>query len=87
VGEMNTAIKSTPASLEIDRLTASIRQRPLRSLMISAGAGFLLGGGLRSRLGLALGLFVGRSFAGTAVVNAIQALADQNGRQYRPNQG
>lgn len=40
----------------------------------------MLGGGLRSRLGIALGLVIGRSLAGTIVVNAIKVVADQNGR-------
>jgi hypothetical protein len=46
----------------------------------------MLGGGLRTRLGVALGLFLGRTFAGNALVNVIEAAASQNGRQHRANQ-
>lgn len=41
----------------------------------------MLGGGLRSRLGLALGMVIGRTLAGPVVVNAIEGLSDQNGRR------
>jgi|SRR5580704_13905009 hypothetical protein len=87
---MNSATTSQPEAIDFDRLAMKVKERPLRALTLSAGAGFVLGGGLRSRMGLALGLFIGRSFAGTALVNAIEALSDQsdqNGRQHRPNQG
>jgi hypothetical protein len=82
---MSTATESRPLT-ELERLALTVRQRPLRALAFSAGAGFLLGGGLRSRLGLALGMFIGRSFTGTALITAIEALSEQNGRQHRANQ-
>jgi hypothetical protein len=82
---MHTAIESRP-STDLDRLASSVRQQPLRALTLSAGAGFLFGGGLRSRAGLALGMFIGRSFAGTALINAIEALSEHNGRQHRAHQ-
>src|SRR5690348_13125544 len=90
--EMKRAGESDPSSagiewrVEMERLKLSVCRRPLRALAIFGGIGFVVGGGLRSRLGLGLGLFVGRNLAGTAVVNAIETLAEQNGRQYRPNQ-
>jgi hypothetical protein len=74
---MQTAIESRP-SIDLDRLVSSVRQQPLRALTLSAGAGFLFGGGLRSRAGLALGMLIGRSFAGTALINAIEALSDRD---------
>ncbi len=52
-------------------------------MTLSAGAGFVFGGGLRSRLGLALGMVIGRTLAGTVVVNAIEGFSDQNGRRHR----
>src|ERR1700747_3022986 len=82
---MSTAIESQP-STDLDRLESSIRDRPPRALALSAGAGFVCGGGLRSRVGLALGMFIGRSFAGTALINAIEALSEHNGRRYRAHQ-
>jgi len=64
-------------------LEESARQRPLRALAVSAGTGFVLGGGLRSRMGLALAMFLGRSFAGTAVMNTIEAMTEQHGNRHR----
>jgi hypothetical protein len=43
----------------------------------------MFGGGLRSRLGIALGMVIGRALAGRVTVNALEALSDQNGRQHR----
>jgi hypothetical protein len=83
---MTPETKSQSTSAEFDQMAFNIRRRPLRALTLSAGAGFMLGGGLRTRLGVALGLFLGRTFAGNALVNAIEAVANQNGRQYRANQ-
>src|SRR5512146_889146 len=82
---MSSAPRPRPAASDLDRLESSIRARPLSALTLSAGAGFILGGGLRSRLGFALGLFIGRSLAGIALTNAIEALADQNGKQRQSN--
>lgn len=72
-----------PARGIASALGESARQRPLRALAVSAGTGFVLGGGLRSRLGLALALFLGRSFAGTAVMNMIEATTGQHGSRHR----
>ncbi len=37
-----------------------VREKPLTALAIASGAGFILGGGLNSRIGLALMAMVGR---------------------------
>jgi hypothetical protein len=37
-----------------------VRAEPLKSVTVAAAAGFILGGGLNSRVGLALLAFVGR---------------------------
>ena len=37
-----------------------VRDEPLRSLMVATAAGFILGGGVNSRVGLAMLTFVGR---------------------------
>ncbi|HLK88080.1 MAG TPA: hypothetical protein VKT27_16380 [Candidatus Binataceae bacterium] len=66
-----------------DALEDSARRRPLRALAVSAGTGFVLGGGLRSRVGLALALFVGRSFAGPALMSMIEAMTEQHGDRHR----
>ena len=83
---MTPETRSQSMSPDFDQMTVNIRRRPLRALTLSAGAGFMLGGGLRTRLGVALGLFLGRTFAGTALVNAVDAMANDNGRQHRANQ-
>lgn len=83
---MNPETGSRPTSPDLDLLVSRVRQRPLRALTFSAGVGFVVGGGLRSRLGLALGISIGRMFAGTALINTIEAFSEHNGRQHRPNQ-
>lgn len=77
------AMTSEQTAAAFDQLTLNIRRYPVRALTLSAGAGFMLGGGLRSRLGLALGLMIGRTLAGTVVVNAIESISDENGRNHR----
>ena len=83
---MERMTRTQSISPALDPLADSIRQQPWRALALSAGAGFVLGGGLRSRQGLALAFFLGRSFAGTALVNAMEALSGQNGRRHRTYQ-
>jgi hypothetical protein len=83
---MSRETVSQCTSPDLDQMTSSIRRRPLRAIVLSSGLGFMLGGGLRTRMGVALGLFLGRTLAGTALVNAIEAVAGQNGRQHRSNQ-
>src|ERR1700680_2120568 len=39
----------------------------VRAITLATGAGFMLGGELRSRLGLALGMLIGRTLTGTVV--------------------
>jgi hypothetical protein len=41
-------------------LAEYVRAEPLKSVTVAAAAGFILGGGLNSRVGLALLAFVGR---------------------------
>jgi hypothetical protein len=74
--------KADDANADLEQL---IQRRPLYALTLSAGAGFMLGGGLRSRLGLALGLLIGRTLASLVVVSVIEAASDQNGKRYQQN--
>jgi hypothetical protein len=71
---------------EFEQLAKYVRRRPLHAMALSAGAGFMLAGGLRSRLGLALGMVIGRALTGAVVVNAIESLSEQNARQHRRHQ-
>jgi hypothetical protein len=77
---MSLEIRSPDALPNLDQVATYTQRRPLRAISLAAGTGFMLGGGLRSRLGLALGMVIGRTLAGTVVVNAIEGLSDQNGR-------
>jgi len=70
---------------DLDQLARYAQRRPLRALSLAVGAGFMLGGGLRSRLGLALGMVIGRTLAGTVVVNVIEGLSGENGGLHRPH--
>ncbi len=80
---MTPETRPQSTSPDLDQMVSSIRRRPLRALTLSAGAGFMLGGGLRTRLGVALGLFLGRTFAGNALINVIEAAENQSERGCR----
>ena len=61
-----------------------LRDDPFRTLTIATAAGFILGGGLKSRISLALLTFVGRIALRGAVTNAIVDLvggAHDNGQK------
>jgi ElaB/YqjD/DUF883 family membrane-anchored ribosome-binding protein len=71
----NRAMKDTAekyldaAGIKIDwkNIEKRIRDRPLFYLAIAAGAGFVIGGGMATKMGLALlGLFGRKAFAETA---------------------
>jgi len=62
-------------------LTESIKQYPLSALGIAAGAGFILGGGLRSRVGIAVILFAGRQVAQEVMLPALATLIDEYGKR------
>src|SRR5215469_3039690 len=65
--------KGEPEAPDLRRaLEHSIEENPLSALAIAAGAGFVLGGGLRNRLGLALLAFAGRRVARELMLSAIE---------------
>jgi hypothetical protein len=55
-----------------------VREEPLSALAIAAGAGFILGGGLNSRIGLALLAIVGRIALRGAATSFIAGLVSGN---------
>ena len=63
-----------PREVDIGRY---VRERPITSLMIAAGAGFVLGGGANSRPGRAVAGIVGpmllRSFVTSAIVELVSS--------------
>jgi hypothetical protein len=61
--------------------TELIRSRPLPALGIAAGAGFIFGGGFRSRLGFALIGIVGRVLMREAAI-AVVTGQRSNGKRY-----
>jgi hypothetical protein len=61
--------------------TEMIRSRPLPALGIAAGAGFIFGGGLRSRIGFALVGMVARVLMREAAM-AVVAGQRSNGNRY-----
>jgi hypothetical protein len=53
-----------------------IRHQPFVALSVAAAAGFLLGGGLKSRVGRGMVLFAGRSVIRSAVLGFIAGLVE-----------
>jgi len=60
-------------------LADQVRDNPLAALAAAAMVGFVIGGGARSRAGLAMLMFVGRLATRKAVVNAIAKAVDSHG--------
>ena len=56
-----------------------IHRQPLAALTAAAAAGFVLGGGLRSRVGRGLVLMAGRSVVRSAVYGFIAGLVEDHG--------
>jgi hypothetical protein len=86
---MNTTDISTDAvDLDLSReLTIYIKDEPVKSLAIATAAGFVFGGGLNNRLGLAM-ITMGtrmalRGFCGYALTGAVISRSHQQGGQVR----
>jgi hypothetical protein len=65
-----------------------VREEPLRSLTVATAAGFILGGGLNSRIGLALLTFAGRIVLRGVVTSTLVELitgSRDNGRKPSAN--
>jgi hypothetical protein len=61
------------------RLAEQVRENPLLALATAAVVGFVIGGGARSRAGLAMLMFVGRLATRKAVLNTIVKAVDSHG--------
>jgi hypothetical protein len=55
--------------VDLNEIQEVIRKRPLLSLGVAAGAGFVIGGGLATRLGVTLLASVGRKAATETATN------------------
>ena len=64
-----------------------IREEPLTSLAVAGGVGFILGGGVNSRIGLALLTIVGRIALRGAATNFIVDLVTGNHDKQRRDYG
>jgi hypothetical protein len=64
-----------------------VRESPLSSLAIAAAAGFLVGGGFKNRVGLAMLAIVGRIAIQSAASTFIEAIATGNHQNGRSNSG
>jgi hypothetical protein len=62
-----------------------VREAPLSSLAIAAAAGFLVGGGFKNRIGLAMLAIVGRMAIQGAASTFIEAIATGNHHNGRSN--
>jgi hypothetical protein len=62
-----------------------VREEPLTALAIAGAAGFILGGGLNSRIGLALLAIVGRIALRGAATNFIVGLVTDNPDNQNPD--
>jgi hypothetical protein len=62
-----------------------VKDEPLTSLAIAAGVGFIVGGGARSRAGLALLAFIGRIALGEVAAVLLIGAVTGNGDRTRRN--
>jgi len=82
--EETTTLRATEADTDL-QLTEWVQQNPIPSLIIAAGAGFLLGGGIRSRFGLAIAMLGVRAGLRGAINNLVASTLVSNGNRYRQN--
>jgi hypothetical protein len=62
------------------RCTSEIRRQPLTALIVASAAGFVLGGGLRSRLGRRMFAVAGSTLARSIMVEMTSELLRSDGR-------
>jgi hypothetical protein len=68
-----------------DSVRERIREAPLTSLAIAAAAGFIVGGGVRSRIGTAMLAIVGRMALQSAASSFIAAIAAGDNQSQKPS--
>ena len=66
--------------MNIDETEDFIRDKPIVSAGIAAAAGFIVGGGLTSRAGVALLFLFGRKLAGELTTNLLFGAMHRDGR-------
>ncbi len=70
--------------LDLQQIEKTIREKPLRSAAIAAGAGFVVGGGMVTRLGVATLALFGRQAARETATNFISKGLLPNSRRPAP---
>jgi hypothetical protein len=68
-----------------DSVRERIKEAPLTSLAIAAAAGFIVGGGVRSRIGTAMLAIVGRMALQSAASSFIAAIATGDNQIRKPS--
>src|SRR5665213_1256521 len=67
-------------SSRLGNVERSIRHKPLRALGIGALAGFVIGGGYRTRLGVSLLWLMGRTAVKESIISAVSGAIDKTDR-------
>jgi hypothetical protein len=78
--ERNQMPETVTLSHQFEAAEKSIKAKPLKALGLAAFAGFVIGGGHRSRLGIALLWFVGKNAMRGAISSAITGTRDRDDR-------
>jgi hypothetical protein len=77
--------KTSPSRDYRDAVREQIREAPLTALAITAVAGFIVGGGMRSRIGNAMLAIVGRMALQSAASSFIAAIATGDNQIRKPS--
>jgi ElaB/YqjD/DUF883 family membrane-anchored ribosome-binding protein len=76
-------IKDKGINLELGEVEKFARNKPLAALAISAAAGFIIGGGLATKTGLALMALLGRRAATETATNWATGMMRRGRRSFR----
>ncbi len=77
---MKKKAEDESVSARLRALEESIKEQPLKALGIGALAGFVVGGGYRTRLGLSILLFMGKAAMREVAVSAVAGAINQHDR-------
>jgi ElaB/YqjD/DUF883 family membrane-anchored ribosome-binding protein len=75
-----TYLRKFGFNLDIVQIENSIRDKPLRSTAIAAAAGFIVGGGMATRPGVAILALFGRKVAEETAANLMTGMVRAQGR-------
>src|SRR5277367_2540448 len=77
---MKKMAEGETVSARLRALEESIKEQPIKALGLGALAGFVIGGGYRSRLGLSVLLFMGKAAMREMAVSAVAGAINQHDR-------